>query len=120
MRCPVCDGALERVAVRDIGGVTADLFWQVHTGQCPEHGWFQAEVVSTPPREIFGVDRPFGVARRLIVEGQETYGFTTVWGALPLAQRLAVQPDPLDGRYWRVAPGSGLAAATPGPIRREG
>ena len=60
MRCPICDRGLERVLVRDIGGVTGDLDWQVHAGECPEHGWFQAEVISKPPREIFPVEKPFG------------------------------------------------------------
>ena len=106
------------MAIRDIGGVTADIVWQVHAGQCPEHGWFQTEVVSRPPREIFPVDRPFGVARRLIVDGVETYAFQTVWGALPPAEKRQ-RVDPLDARFWRVSEGSGLGASQPGPIRRE-
>jgi hypothetical protein len=107
MVCPVCDGPLEWVEVRDLGGVTADLVWQLHAGHCPDHGWFQAEVVSRPPREIFAVDRPFGSVQRLIVDDLETYSFPTVWGVL--ANRRATRPgpdrrraDPLDARYWRT------------------
>ena len=105
--------------IRDIGGVTADLVWQVHAGLCPEHGWFQAEVISRPPREIFGVDRPFGAVRRLIVDGEETFGFTTVWGALPPDEKRQ-KVDPFDPRYWRVSRQSSLAASQPGPLRRKG
>ena len=101
MRCPICDGELRNVLIRDLGGVTADLVWQLHAGECPEHGWFQAEVISRPPREIFAVDRPFGVARRMVVNGKEVFSFPTVWNDLPPeAKRQRV--DPFDPRYWRV------------------
>ena len=119
LHCPVCERELDRVMIRDIGGVTADLVWQVHAGLCPEHGWFQAEVISRPPREIFGVDRPFGAVRRLIVDGEETFGFTTVWGALPPDEKRQ-KVDPFDPRYWRVSRQSSLAASQPGPLRRKG
>jgi hypothetical protein len=103
MRCPICGRELEDVIVRDIGGVTADLVWQVHAGRCPEHGWFQTEVISRPPREIFPVNKPFGTARRVIVDGREVFSFPTVWNSLPHdKQRQRV--DPLDARYWQVAP----------------
>jgi hypothetical protein len=106
MRCPICDRELEEVLVRDIGGVTADLFWQVHAGRCPEHGWFQTEVISRPPREIFPVNKPFGTARRVIVDGREFFSFPTVWNSLPRElQRTKV--DPLDARYWKIAPFAG-------------
>lgn len=118
MRCPICEIDLDRVVIRDIGGVTADIVWQVHAGFCYDHGWFQAEVVKCPPREIFGVDRPFGPVRRLIVDGEETYAFTTVWGALPAAEQRQ-RADPLDARFWGVSRGSSLAASQPGPIRRK-
>ncbi len=101
MRCPICDAELRNVLVRDLGGVTADLVWQLHAGECPDHGWFQAEVISRPPWEIFAVDRPFGVARRLIIDGREIYSFPTVWNDLPQEARRQ-RVDPLDGRYWRV------------------
>lgn len=106
LRCPICGGALDETIVRDIGGVTADLVWQIHAGRCPEHGWFQAEVISRPPREIFPVNKPFGVARRLVIDGQEIFSFPTVWNALPLA-RQRERVDPFDGRYWRIAAPSG-------------
>ena len=101
MRCPVCDGELEETLVRDLGGVTADLVWQLHAGECPDHGWFQAEVISRPPWEIFAVDRPFGVARRLVVDGREIYSFPTVWNDLP-PEATRQRVDPFDPRYWRV------------------
>jgi hypothetical protein len=101
MRCPVCDGLLERVMIRDLGGVTADLIWQLHAGECPQHGWFQAEVISKPPREIFPVERPFGIARRMELDGEEIYAFATVWNDLsPEVKRSRV--DPFDRNYWVV------------------
>src|SRR5215213_2203205 len=101
MRCPICDGELRNVLIRDLGGVTADLIWQLHAGECPEHGWFQCEVISRPPREIFPVDRPFGVARRLEIDGEDVYSFATVWNDLSGAEKLQ-RVDPFDKRYWRV------------------
>jgi hypothetical protein len=101
MRCPVCDSALERVLIRDLGGVTADIIWQLHAGHCPDHGWFQCEVVSKPPREIFPVDRPFGVTRLMEVDGREVYAFATVWNDVSPAERRA-RVDPFDRRYWKV------------------
>jgi hypothetical protein len=101
MRCPICDNALERVLIRDLGGVTADIVWQLHAGHCPEHGWFQCEVVSRPPREIFPVDRPFGVTRRMEVNGTEVYAFATVWNDVP-AEVKRSRVDPFDRRYWKV------------------
>jgi hypothetical protein len=101
MRCPICDRELQNVLIRDLGGVTADITWQLHAGECPEHGWFQAEVVSQPPREIFPVARPFGVTRRVVIDGEEIFAFATVWNdAPPEVKRSDV--DPLDPRYWRV------------------
>ena len=102
LRCPICDRELEETIVRDIGGVTADLVWQIHAGRCPLHGWFQAEVISRPPREIFPVNKPFGTARRVVIDGREIFSFPTVWNSVPpREQRQRV--DPLDERFWRVA-----------------
>ncbi len=101
MRCPICDGELRNVLIRDLGGVTADLVWQLHAGECPEHGWFQAEVISRPPREIFPVERPFGVARRLVLDGDEIFAFATVWNDAPSEVQMR-RVDPLDARYWAV------------------
>ena len=81
--------------------VTADLVWELHAGRCPEHGWFQAEVISRPPREIFAVNKPFGVARRLTVNGQEVFSFPTVWNSLPVDQQRR-RVDPFDPAYWQV------------------
>ena len=101
MRCPICDQELVDVQIRDIGGVTADIVWQIHAGYCPAHGWFQAEVVSRPPREIFPVERPFGTARRLVLNGQEIFAFATVWNDEPIEVKRS-RVDPLDPQYWRV------------------
>jgi hypothetical protein len=101
MRCPICEGELDETLIRDLGGVTADLIWQLHAGRCPEHGWFQTEVISRPPWEIFAVNKPFGVARRLVVDGQEVFSFPTVWNDLPPEARRQ-RVDPFDPRYWRV------------------
>jgi hypothetical protein len=101
MRCPVCGGELSNVRIRDMGGLTATILWQIHAGECPEHGWFQAEVVSRPPREIFAVDRPFGVARRILIDGAEVFAFATVWNDLPEDLKRK-KTDPLDPRYWVV------------------
>lgn len=102
MRCPLCEGDLENVLVRDIGGVTGELNWQIHAGECPLHGWFQAEVISKPPREIFAVHKPFGTTRRLIVNGQEIFSFPTIWSEQPPAERRR-RVDPFDPRYWAVS-----------------
>ena len=102
MRCPLCDRELQDVLIRDLGGVTGDMVWQLHAGRCPEHGWFQTEVVSRPPREIFAVDRPFGVARRLLVDGQEIFSFPTVWDEQPASTKRQ-RVDPLDARFWQVS-----------------
>ncbi len=112
MRCPICDCELHNVLIRDLGGITADLIWQLHAGECPEHGWFQAEVISRPPREIFPVDRPFGVARRLVVDGEELYAFATVWNDVPPEQTRR-RIDPLDPRYWRVRRLANAPATSP-------
>ena len=110
LRCPICDRALEDTLIRDIGGVTSDLVWQVHAGRCPEHGWFQTEVISRPPREIFPVSKPFGAARRVVVDGREYYSFPTVWNNLP-AQQQRARVDPFDARFWQVAPYGGREGA---------
>ena len=102
MRCPICGGELTDTLVRDLGGVTADLVWQLHAGRCPEHGWFQTEVISRPPREIFAVNKPFGVARRVVVNGRDVFSFPTVWHDLP-AEAKRQRVDPFDPRYWQVS-----------------
>ena len=100
MHCPVCDRELTNVLIRDLGGITADIVWQLHAGECPDHGWFQAEIVSRPPREIFAVDRPFGVARRVVIDGLEQYSFPTVWN-FQNAKGARKAVDPFDPEYWR-------------------
>ena len=84
-----------------MGGVSARVVWQLHAGECPEHGWFQTEVLSKPPREIFPVDRPFGSTRRLEVDGEEVFSFATVWNDVPPeVKRTPI--DPFDPQYWTV------------------
>lgn len=114
MRCPICDGDFVDVLVRDLGGVTANLVWELHAGRCPEHGWFQTEVISRPPREIFAVDRPFGTVRRLVVDGEEVFSFPTVFNWLSPAERRR-RADPYDPELWRI---QRLAGATPAPEAR--
>jgi len=114
MRCPICGGQLSDVLIRDLGGVTADITWQVHAGQCEQHGWFQTEVVSRPPREIFSVTRPFGAARRIVVDGREHFSFSTTWNDLPLNERRQ-KVDPLEARYWQTRPLSKGATRTSTP-----
>lgn len=101
MRCPICRSELDHVLIRDIGSPAPNTVWQVHAGECPQHGWFQAEVISRPPREIFAVTKPFGAARRVIVGGREYFSFPTVWNALP-GERKREPTDPLDPEYWNV------------------
>lgn len=101
MRCPICDAELGNVLIRDLGGVTADLAWQLHAGECPDHGWFQCEIISRPPREIFAVDRPFGVARRIELDGEEIYSFSTVWNDASMETKRS-RVDPFEERYWQV------------------
>ncbi len=98
LRCPLCGSELVDVVVRQLGRVTARLPWQLHAGRCPEHGWFQAEVISRPPREIFPVHRPGGLARRIVIEGKAIYAFPTIWNRLDTRQEV----DPFDPRFWRV------------------
>jgi hypothetical protein len=98
LRCPICNSELVDVRVRDIGDVTANLLWQMHAGRCPEHGWFQAEFISKPPREIFPVNRPGGIARRVTIEGRDIFAFPTIWDAMDSRQDV----DPLDPKYWQV------------------
>ena len=101
LRCPICDGQLANTLIRDMGGITADMTWQMHAGECAEHGWFQTEVISRPPREIFAVDRPFGKARRMTIDGEERYSFPTVWMFEP-PKTARSKVDALDPRYWRT------------------
>lgn len=114
MRCPICGGELTDVHIRDMGGITASILWQIHAGECTEHGWFQAEFTAKPPREIFPVDRPFGTTRRVIVNDREYFEFPTVWGSTQREAKLAkVDPldrsrgekvDPLDPEQWATTP----------------
>lgn len=103
MRCPVCGNGLNKVLVRDLGSPSPSITWQVHAGQCEEHGWFQTEIVSRPPREIFAVTKPFGAARRLVIKGKEYYSFSTAWNDLPGEERRK-PTDPLEEKYWQTRP----------------
>ena len=53
-------------------------------------------------REIFAVEKPFGVARRLIVNGREVFSFPTAFSELPGAERRK-PVDPLDPALWKVS-----------------
>lgn len=98
LRCPLCDGELNNKRVRQIGDVTANLRWEIHAGECPEHGWFQAEVISKPPREIFPVHRMGGATRRVQIEGRDVFAFPTVWNSMNPHKDV----DPLDAELWNV------------------
>ena len=102
LRCPICGGELQDSMIRDLGGVTSDLTWQMHAGRCPEHGWFQAEAISRPPREIFSVNKPFGSARRVSIDGKEAFSFPTRFNLLPDAERRK-PVDAFDAALWRAA-----------------
>jgi hypothetical protein len=98
MVCPLCDSALSNVQIRELGRVTAGLNWEMHAGKCEAHGWFQAEMISKPPREIFAVKQPGGVARKMLVAGRPVYAFPTVWNAV--GGRKPV--DPYDPEMWAI------------------
>lgn len=101
--CPVCGGDVIDTSIRTLGTVTRETTWEMHIGRCEEHGWFQAEIVGRPPREIFAVTKPFGASRRIVIGDQEYYQFPTVWNDVELKERMNKENpvDPLDARYWK-------------------
>jgi len=98
LRCPLCGRDLDEYQTFDVGAVTADMAWKMHAGRCPEHGWFQAEFISKPPREIFPVNRPRGTTRRLVIGGREFYQLSTIWDGMNPRQVV----DPFDAELWKV------------------
>lgn len=96
--CPICESALSNAQVRPLGPVTADLRWELHAGRCPEHGWFQAELVSKPPREIFPVTQPGGTARQLMIGGRPVFALPTRWDSMSRREPV----DAYDPYYWAV------------------
>lgn len=98
LHCPICEGKLINTRVRQIGDVTANLRWEIHAGECPEHGWFQCEVISKPPREIFPVHRLGGATRRVQIEGRDVFAFPTIWNSMDPHQKV----DPLDPELWKI------------------
>lgn len=104
MRCPICGGELENVHIRELGGLTAGIMWMLHAGECPRHGWFQAEFSADPPREVFPVTKPFGTARRVVVNGHEYFEFYTAWGRAKIEDRHFQATDPLDPAMWSTEP----------------
>ena len=101
MRCPICGGAFDETLIRDLGTVTQGHNWQLHAGHCPDHGWFQAEVISRPPREIFAVNKPFGAAREVVLDGKTQYSFPTAFNDLNPSERRNVV-NPMDPSLWAV------------------
>lgn len=103
LRCPICEGALKGTTIRTMGSVAPNVAWQMHAGECKEHGWFQAEIVGRPPRDIFAVTRPFGASRRIVVNGSEMYQFPTVWNDADFDLRMNKENpvDSLDAQYWK-------------------
>lgn len=106
LTCPICDGQLVETMIRTLGTITRNTSWEMHLGRCEEHGWFQAEIVGKPPREIFAVHKPFGKSRRLIVNDQEMYQFPTVWNDEDFDIRMNREKpvDAFDARYWKPRP----------------
>lgn len=98
LRCPITGKALKDVRVIPLGPVTGELVWELHAGRSEDYGWFQAEAISKPPREIFPVDRPGGSARRMLIGGKPVYAFPTKWDSTD--RRRAV--DMYDPDYWQV------------------
>lgn len=96
--CPICEGKLQHVQVRKLGDVTAGLNWELHAGRCQEHGWFQAEMISKPPREVFAVTQPGGAVRKIMIDGKPVYAFPTHWNAV--GGRVPV--DPYDPEMWAI------------------
>lgn len=103
LTCPVCGGDLVETGIRTLGTITRNTAWEMHSGRCEEHGWFQAEIVGKPPRDIFAVTRPFGASRRLVVGDTEYYQFPTVWNDVDFETRMDKSNgiDPLDATYWK-------------------
>lgn len=102
--CPVCGGDLVDTRIRTLGTITRNTAWEMHIGRCEEHGWFQAEIVGKPPREIFAVHKPFGKSRRMVIDGEEYYQFPTTWNDVDFETRMNKQNldlDPLDPQFWK-------------------
>ncbi len=98
LRCPITGNELQDVRIIPLGPVTGELVWEIHAGRSEAYGWFQAEVISKPPREIFPVIRPGGTARSVIIDGKPIFSFPTVWDSTN--RRTAV--DMYDPQYWQV------------------
>lgn len=98
LRCPITGEPLKDVRVLPLGPVTGGLVWELHAGRSDEYGWFQAEVISKPPREIFPVNRPGGTARRMLIGGRPVYAFPTVWDSTNRRRPV----DMYDPEYWQV------------------
>lgn len=89
---------LKNVQIIPLGPVTAGLTWELHAGRSDDYGWFQAEVISTPPREIFPVTRPGGTARTIMIDGKPVYAFPTLWDATNRLEPVNMY----DPYYWQV------------------
>jgi hypothetical protein len=98
LRCPITGEELKHVQVISLGPVTGELVWELHAGKSDDYGWFQAEVISKPPREIFPVTRPGGTARELIIGGRPVYSFPTLWDSTDRRRHI----DMYDPHYWQV------------------
>ncbi len=98
LRCPITGERLRDVRVIPLGPVTGELAWELHAGRSEQYGWFQAEVISKPPREIFPVKRPGGSARQMIIGGKPVYSFPTIWDSTDRHTPV----DMYDPQYWQV------------------
>jgi len=110
LKCPVCGSKLVDTRISAMGSdISTHLRWHMHSGRCEEHGWFQAETVGRPPRDIFAVTRPFGTSRRFVINGREYHQFPTLWNDVEFHERMnrmskANRVDPLDPQYWEARP----------------
>lgn len=98
LRCPITGEELKNLRVIPLGPVTGELAWELHAGRSDMYGWFQAEVISKPPREIFAVNRPGGVARKVTIGGRAVYAFPTLWDSTDRREKV----DMYDPHYWQV------------------
>jgi hypothetical protein len=105
MVCPICGSSLSNVQIRQLGKVTAGLNWEMHAGHCEAHGWFQAEMISKPPREIFAVSQPGGIARRALIAGRAVYSFPTVWDTIGGRREVDAYDPDLWAVDWSRLPG---------------
>jgi hypothetical protein len=97
--CPFDGSPLTNLQVIPLGQVTARLSWELHAGRSEKYGcWFQAEIISKPPREIFAVSRPAGIAYPILIGDTPIYALPTIWDSTNRLEDV----DPYDPAYWAI------------------